>query len=67
MTLDQLAGIRAAEGLRNVRSKKPRKKWKDRTLIKIDCFRNRRKIMTRVPFTDINRNKGWRNVSRRKT
>jgi hypothetical protein len=67
MMLCHLAGIIAAEELRKLRSKKLRKRWKDRTAMKINCFRNRRKIMTRAPFTDRNRNKRWGNVSRRKT
>jgi hypothetical protein len=66
MTLGHLAGIITIEELRNVR-KKPRKRWKDRTAMTIECFRNGRKIMTRVPFTDRSRNKGWRNLRKRKT
>lgn len=58
MTLGHLAGIIAGEEPRNVRSKKPGKRWKDRNAMTIDCFRNRRKIMTRVPFTDRSRNRG---------
>jgi hypothetical protein len=67
MTLGHLAGIIAAEEMRNVRSKKPRNRWKDRNAMTTDCFKNRRRIMTTVPFTDRSRNKGWRNVSRSKT
>jgi len=48
MTLGHMAGIIAVEELRNVRNKKPRNRWKDRTAMTVDCFRNRRKIMTVV-------------------
>jgi len=65
--LGHMAGVVAAEEFRNVRNKKPRNKWKDRTAMAIDCFRNRRQILTVVHFTERSRNKGWRNVSRKET
>lgn len=51
MTLGHMAGIIAVEELGNVRNKKPRNGWKNRTEMTIDCFRNRRSLMAVVYFT----------------